>query len=73
MKGCWVYYMVLNKEYIIEVNENNQKKYFCINRSFGEISYSLVDSIDNATKFDANQINYNFPFLRDKNYKPIKL
>ena len=65
--------MGLNKEYVIEVIENKQVKYFCINRSFGEISYSLVDDIVNATKFDENQIRYEFPFLRNKNYKPIKI
>lgn len=65
--------MVLNKEYVIEVAESDKTKYFCINRFLGEISYSLVDDVNKATKLDANQIKYEFPFLRGKECKIIKL
>ena len=65
--------MKTDKEYIIEVYDNCTKKYFCINRFLGEISYSLVDEMELATKLDKFQIKYDFPFLRDKDHKAIKI
>lgn len=65
--------MKTNKEFVIEITENGEKKYFCINRFLGELNYSMTDEIEKATKLNENQIKYPFPFLKNKDYKVIKI
>ena len=61
------------KHYVFEVLENGKIQYFRINRFLGESSYALVENVEDATKLDEFQINYTFPFLRDKEYKAVDL